>query len=204
MIFRRPYGQAATLDGIPLLTRGAVDYQANPTLASGDAKISKDGGAEANLATLPAVTPAGGKLVRIALSAAEMQAQRIVVTLVDQTNPKEWEDQRIIVETDATYWAVLDYRRDQDHMQDEYTVTWYRDGVALTGGITSPTIQVIRRSDGSDLVAAAAMVQVGSTGSYKYDEPTNRQELGESCLVVLSATIDGAARTWREIVGRDV
>ena len=56
--FLRKYGTTATIDGIPLVTKDEVGFQTNPTLATGDAKISKDGGALANLATLPAVTPA--------------------------------------------------------------------------------------------------------------------------------------------------
>ena len=93
------YGTAVTLDGIPLITKGAMDYKANPTLAAGDVKVSKDGGASANLTTLPATSPTGETLVRVSLSATEMQAKMIVVTFIDQTNPKEWEDQRLIIYT---------------------------------------------------------------------------------------------------------
>lgn len=99
MIILGKYNTALTLDGIPLITRGAVDYKANPTLASGDVKVSKDGGAEANLTTLPSASPASSSYVRVALSATEMSAARVVVTFVDQTGPKEWEDQRIIIHT---------------------------------------------------------------------------------------------------------
>ncbi len=62
-------------------------------------KISKDGGALNNIATLPWDTPAGSRLVRVSLSAAELQAQRIAVLFVDQTGPKEWEDTVIVIET---------------------------------------------------------------------------------------------------------
>ena len=99
MVFRRKYGAAATLDGVPLVTTGSEDYKAAPTLAAGDVKVSKDGGAFANLATLPAVTPAAGRAVQVALSATEMQAARVVIQFVDQTSPKEWADQFVIVET---------------------------------------------------------------------------------------------------------
>ena len=77
----RRYGSAATLDGIPLITRGAVDLKAHPTLAAGDVKVSKDGGAFNNLTTLPTVTPAAGTSVRVSLSATEMQAARLAVVL---------------------------------------------------------------------------------------------------------------------------
>lgn len=93
------YGTALTLDGIPLITKGAMDYKANPTLAAGDVKVSKDGGASANITTLPLTAPIGETLVRVSLSAIEMQAKMIVVTFIDQTSPKEWEDQRLIIYT---------------------------------------------------------------------------------------------------------
>jgi hypothetical protein len=37
--------------------------------------------------------------VQVALSAAETTGKRIVITFIDQTTPKEWEDQRVVVET---------------------------------------------------------------------------------------------------------
>ena len=112
MTFERKYGVAATIDGVHLIERGAVDFKSNPTLATGDAKISKDGGALANLTTLPAVTPASSRCVRISLSATEMQAARIVVELIDQTSPKEWEDQVVIIETYGNASAQHAFDRD--------------------------------------------------------------------------------------------
>ena len=67
-------------------------FKANPTIAAGDFQISKDGGAFANLATLPAVTPASGRAVKITLSSTEMDADNVFVQAVDQTSPKEWDD----------------------------------------------------------------------------------------------------------------
>ena len=99
MAFLRTYGAAGTIDGVPLITRGAMDYKANPTLATGDVQISKDGGAFANITTLPVVTPSGGTSILVSLSAIETQAKHIAVRFIDQTSPKEWEDQEIIIET---------------------------------------------------------------------------------------------------------
>lgn len=67
-------------------------FKANPTIAAGDWKVSKDGGALANLATLPAVTPAGSIWVKITLSATEMNADNVAIQGIDQTDPKEWAD----------------------------------------------------------------------------------------------------------------
>lgn len=67
-------------------------FKASATLASGDFMISKDGGAFAQLSTLPTVTPAGGVGIAVTLSATEMNADKILVTAIDQTAPKEWTD----------------------------------------------------------------------------------------------------------------
>lgn len=74
--------------------------KAAPTLAAGDFKVSIDGGAFANLATLPTVTPAGGTAVKISLSAAEMNGDNIVVTCIDAAGA-EWCDQLINLQTSA-------------------------------------------------------------------------------------------------------
>jgi hypothetical protein len=77
------------------------NFKANPTLAAGDFKISKDGGAFANLNTLPTVTPASGVAVYIILSSTEMNADYIIVTCIDQTAPKEWADYSFSIPTTA-------------------------------------------------------------------------------------------------------
>lgn len=87
---------------------GVLDYltsgrlKANPTLAAGDAQVSIDGGAFANLTTLPTVTPALGRGVKISLSAAEMNGDNITVVLSDQTSPPEWCDVILNIQTSAS------------------------------------------------------------------------------------------------------
>lgn len=103
----------------------------------------------------------------------------------------------------SIYAAQIDFSDDEANTQDEYSVQWFKNGAPVTSGITSPTIQVIKRADGTDLVASAAMTQIGSTGAYKYDEATNRITSGEAVLVQVQATIDGSARTWRKVISRD-
>lgn len=67
-------------------------FKANPTIAAGDFKVSKDGGAFANLNTLPSAIPASSTRVEILLSATEMTADNVFVQCIDQTSPKEWAD----------------------------------------------------------------------------------------------------------------
>ena len=74
-------------------------FKASPTIAAGDFKISKDDGAYANLSNLPTVAPTGSTDVSILLTSAEMNADKVVVTAIDQTTPKEWADIKICILT---------------------------------------------------------------------------------------------------------
>lgn len=82
--------------------------KANPTIASGDFQISKDGGAFANLATLPSANPASGRAVMIDLSSTEMTADNIVVQCVDAAGA-EWCDLFINLQTTARQIDDLAY-----------------------------------------------------------------------------------------------
>lgn len=64
-------------------------FKDSPTMATGDFKISKDGGAFANLATLPVVSPAGSPMVKVVLNATEMDADEVNILARDQTGA-EW------------------------------------------------------------------------------------------------------------------
>jgi len=75
--------------------------QANPTLAAGDFKVSIDGGALNNLTTLPTVTPASGKMVKISLSSSEMNGDNITVVCSDAAGA-EWRDLVINIQTSAS------------------------------------------------------------------------------------------------------
>jgi len=67
-------------------------FKSNPTIASGDWKVSKDGGALSNLSTLPSVEPASSVMVKVTLSNTEMNADNVTIIGIDQTSPKEWAD----------------------------------------------------------------------------------------------------------------
>lgn len=78
----------------------AGTFQSNPTIAAGDFKVSTDGGAEANPATLPAVTPAGSTSVKVTLSASEMNGDNITLTARDAAG-SEWFDVKLNIPTSA-------------------------------------------------------------------------------------------------------
>jgi hypothetical protein len=82
-------------------TSDLASFKANPTIATGDFQVSKDGGAFNNLTTLPTVTPASGVAVKISLSATEMNADNVTITGIDQTATKEWADFMLSIPTTA-------------------------------------------------------------------------------------------------------
>ena len=73
-------------------------FQVAPTLAAGDVTVSTDGGALNNITTLPVVTPAGGRLVMVTLSAAEMNGDNVDVVFSDVAGA-EWQDQTWNIQT---------------------------------------------------------------------------------------------------------
>lgn len=102
------------------------------------------------------------------------------------------------------YHADIQLHIDEANTQDEWTVTAFKNGVRLTSGVTSPTIQVVKRADGTDLVAATALTEIGTTESFKKDcVTTERTTAGEAVVAIFSATIDGGTRTFSRVVGRD-
>lgn len=87
-------------------TAGA--FQANPTLASGDFKVSKDGGSLSDLTTLPSVAPASSKMVKITLSTTEMDADNVTVVCSDASGG-EWKDLIVNIQTAARQIDDLAY-----------------------------------------------------------------------------------------------
>ena len=81
---------------------------ASPTIAAGDFKVSIDGGALANLATLPTNTPAASGMVKITLSTSEMNGDNITVKCVDAAGA-EWLPVTINIQTSARQLDDLAY-----------------------------------------------------------------------------------------------
>ncbi len=86
-------------------SRADLGFQVNPTIVAGDFQVSIDGGALANLATLPVVAPAGSVLVQVDLSAAEMTGDKIAVFASDVAGD-EWSD--VVTFIDAATVTVED------------------------------------------------------------------------------------------------
>jgi len=113
-MFLRKYATGTGADVcIPIIKRGVVDFAlgADWTPATGDVKVSLDGGTAANIATLPvAIAMGNGAVWKFVFSNAELTCKSIVVTVSDSAT-KAVEDQAFIVETygNASAMYVVDY-----------------------------------------------------------------------------------------------
>jgi len=92
----RKYNTESTIV-FPLVTKDAPDFITGATFASGDGTIVKNEGTPASTANTP--TSEGNGWYSLVLTATEMTAARICISIIDQTNPKAFEDQAIVVQT---------------------------------------------------------------------------------------------------------
>ncbi len=100
MAYLSKYGVARKIR-IPMVKRGVVDHavSADWTPAAGDVKISKDGGSAANVTNLPTAIAMGNSTIwEFSLTATEMQAAQINVTIADSST-KAVEDSAFDIET---------------------------------------------------------------------------------------------------------
>ena len=120
-------------------------FKANPTIASGDFKVSIDGAAFNNLATLPSASPASGRSVMIDLSSGEMNGDNIVVQCVDAAGA-EWCDLCLGIQTtsrqiDDLAWPTVSGRSLDVSATGEAGVDWANVGSpTTTNGLTGTTI----------------------------------------------------------------
>jgi hypothetical protein len=100
------YGAAFEFD-VVLFAQSDNQIKTTPTIASGDFVISKANGATANLTTLPGESPASSGIVRVQLSATEMEADKLTVKWHDAAGA-EWHDGAVCIHTAAqTFNAML-------------------------------------------------------------------------------------------------
>lgn len=163
--------------------------KANPTLATGDVKVSKDGGAFANLTTLPSANPASGAAIMVDLSATEMTADNVVVAFIDAAGA-EWCDQLVNLQTTARQLDDLAYPATSgrpilvDASGNVALQTVLKKNQAISGfeflmtdstnhnPSTGLTVSATRSIDGGAFAAGTlgAVTSVGN-GIYKLDVP---------------------------------
>lgn len=130
--------------------------KAAPTLAAGDFKVSIDGGTLNNLTDLPTVTPTGGRMVKITLTAAEMNGDNVTVVCSDAAGA-EWYDLIVNLQTTARQIDDLSTLGGTAQTGDAYAIvnhaTYGNAHLARTGA-DSDTLETL--SDQLDLVGGGA------------------------------------------------
>lgn len=218
----KKYG-TATVVVFPLVDAGAVDFEATPvTHAAGDTKISKDEGAFAN--TTNAFAHEGNGIYSLALTATEMQAATIVVTIIDQ-GTKAFEDQAIIIDTygnaSAEHAFDLDVATQDvnvaqisadsaaaDNLEAMFDNTGYTASNSTIGTVTNltnanPTVaqiadgvwdEDIEAAHGTDATAGLLLRVLGAAISNRANNATLNAILG----VADSAGVDLPEQVWSE------
>jgi len=77
---------------------------------------------------------------------------------------------------------------------DEYTVAVLQNGQLFTGSITSCSIAMVKRADGTELFAATAMTAVDD-GIYKLDQTATRTAADTGYIAVVTVVIAGVTYT---------
>ena len=151
----RKYGVSTSIL-FPLIERDVVDFEAGATFAAGDVQIIKDEGAAANTTNLP--IHEGNGIYSLTLTASEMQAARIVVTIIDQTASKVWEDQAVLIETYGA--ASAQHAFDLDKATQDVTVSSITAGVVTAAAFATDALEAI-----ADKVPDRPIANVPSTTS---------------------------------------
>lgn len=147
------YGVAATIY-FPLIKAGSNNFAVSGdyTHSSGDVKISKDGGAAATATNAPsAITMGNGAIWKLDLTATEMQAGQIVVTVIDATT-KAVEDQAILIQTYGNASALHAF--DLDTATQAVTVS-DKTGFALTSTEHNNIADALLKRDWSSVTGEA-------------------------------------------------
>lgn len=187
----RKYG-VATVAGthirVPMIKADAQDFAASGdwTPATNDVKLSKDGGTQANIGTLPTYSNGAWQFQ---LTAAELQAKQIEIIVVDAAT-KAVEDQCIIVET---------YGHESAMHNTEAMSTTIVTGVAETGTLSTTQMTSDLAEDTNDHYNGRVVVwysgnlagqmsditdYLGSTGMLTYTAVTEAPANGDKFFIV--------------------
>jgi hypothetical protein len=126
----------------------AEAFKVNPTIASGDFTVSKDGGAFTTLATLPVVSPAGSVSVKVSLSASEMDADKVNIHAKDLAGA-EWFEALVDIDVPRGNVDTAVDILEGDHIENRTTLLINRKGTTtpvlskkITGSLLPSGIQI--------------------------------------------------------------
>ena len=187
-----PKKNAAFTFYISLTSQAAPNtFQANPTLAAGDVKVSIDGGALANLTTLPSASPASSKIVVVALSSDEMNGDNIQVIFSDAAGA-EWADAMVNIQTTA---------RQVDDLA--FPATSGRSLlVAASGSVPSTSLETQAKADvNAEVVDVMTVDVLADSVSADGSRPTIGQAVYALIQFLSERAISGTTMTVKKVDG---
>jgi hypothetical protein len=173
--------------------------KSNPTLAAGDVQVSKDGGALANLATLPTVTPASSPLVQVDLSSTEMTADNVSVVFIDVAGA-EWCDLMVNLRTVARQVDDLAFPNTSGRGIDVDAT----GGVEITAGqsVSVASGGIVAASFAAGAIDAAAIangaIDAATFAAGAIDSAAIATDAIGSAELAASAAAEIAAAVWDE------
>lgn len=197
-LLQRPYNQATEVIGIALTVRGSADILFNPVVGVDDVVLDQNGDGFSMPENAPVVGDDG--LVQLRLSASEMACKRLVICFTDQSVPKQWEDEIIIIDTtlgdppSATQIADAVW----DETRSEHTVVGsFGEGIASVQGDVTGTVGSLGTTAKSDVKTQVdaqlnAALPASPTAGSAYDK-LKKLSFDANGYVVCTA---GASSTW--------
>lgn len=170
-----------------LVSRGTGQFQANPTLATGDFKISKDSAGFVNLASLPVVSPASSKQILVSLSAAEMTFTDRCSVLAEDQAGNEWDDALVTISPSNGTLQVDVTRLGGVTTALERLARSTRGIVLGTVGVGSTATSVVT----SALDPAAGVVNQFKDGAIVFDQSTATANLRGVRRLISASTAAG-------------
>ena len=157
-------------------------FQTNPTLATGDVKVSKDGGSLANVTTLPTAVSSSA-IVKLDLSSTEMNADNIAVIFSDASGA-QWCDLLINLQTTARQFDDLASQASVDTI-DDYVDT------EMAAALAAVDTEVAAIKAKTDLIPASPAA-VGSAMTLAADA-VNSTSLAASAVTEMQSGLATAA-----------
>jgi hypothetical protein len=189
----RAYGQACDLY-FPLVKANSQNFAVSGdyTHASGDVKISKDGGAAATATNSPsAITMGNGAMWKLTLTATEMQAALVMVTVIDATT-KAVEDQMILISTYGNSSAQHEFNLDAALTAGAIADAVLDDAISEPGAVFAWGSATLRNIIGwMGLLSRNKFLQTNS-------QSTIRNDADSADIATSAITFDGTTLTRDE------
>jgi len=123
-------------------------FKVNPTIAVGDFQVKTGSGAYANLLTTPVVEPAGSSTIKVTLSAAEMNDDKVMVLAHDEVG-NEWLDSFVFIDTETGSISDAVDILEGDHVETKNRLIINKKGTAtpivdkvITGSLLSDGVTI--------------------------------------------------------------